>query len=99
MDPVPPPRSHPMRHSPLALALVCAALLPACQDAPSLTAGPPAPLLSSAGAVAGEYIVVLHRGAEPRGVAAAAGVSPRHVYTAALSGFSARLSGAQLNAL
>jgi len=88
-----------MRHSSFVLTLVCAALLAACDGASSPTAAPPAPLLSSAGAVAGDYIVVLHRGVEPRGVAAAAGASPRHVYTAALSGFAARLTDAQLSAL
>jgi subtilisin family serine protease len=42
---------------------------------------------------------VLNEGANPRSVAAIAGVSPKHVYTAALNGFSASLNQGQLNAL
>lgn len=86
-----------MRHASLALPL--AALLVACHDASSPTAAPAAAARSSAAAAAGDYIVVLHRGAEPRAVAAAAGAAPRHVYTAALNGFAARLTEAQLSAL
>ena len=80
------------------LLLVLTAGLAACLDAPSPTAVPGSPSLA-AGAADGAYIVVLKRGADPRGVAAAAGASPRHVYTAALNGFAARLTGAQLSAL
>jgi subtilisin family serine protease len=59
-----------------------------------------APLLAAqAGGIDGQYIVVLKPGAEPRSVAAIAGVSPRYVYTAALNGFSAALNAGQLNAL
>jgi subtilisin family serine protease len=47
----------------------------------------------------GAYIVVLNEGANPRSVAAVAGVSPHFVYTAALNGFSAQLNAGQLNAL
>ena len=76
--------------------------LAACSDAP--TAGPAAgaaPLLASQSGrgIDGEYIVVLNAGADARAVAAAAGVSPRHVYTAALAGFSAALNEGQLNAM
>ena len=43
-----------------------------------------APLLSAgAGAIEGSYVVVLKEGADPRSVAAVAGVSPNYVYTAA----------------
>ncbi|HEX6042505.1 S8 family peptidase, partial [Longimicrobium sp.] len=49
--------------------------------------------------VDGAYVVVLKDGADPRGVAAAAGVRPRLVYTAALSGFAAELNAGQLTAL
>ncbi|WP_420130004.1 S8 family peptidase [Longimicrobium sp.] len=59
-----------------------------------------APLLAAqAGGIDGQYIVVLNEGANPRSVAAIAGVSPRFVYTAALNGFSAALNAGQLNAL
>jgi subtilisin family serine protease len=76
--------------------------LAACADAP--TAGPAAdaaPLLAaqSGRGIDGQYIVVLQEGADPRGVAAAAGVHPRFVYTAAVNGFSAALNEGQLNAL
>jgi aqualysin 1 len=43
--------------------------------------------------------VVLRDGADPRSVAAVAGVSPRYVYTAALQGFAGTLNAGQLNAL
>ena len=60
-----------------------------------------APLLSAAPGrgIEGQYIVVLNDGANPRSVAAIAGVTPHHVYTAALNGFSATLNAGQLNAL
>jgi subtilisin family serine protease len=61
-----------------------------------------APVLSAADAsraIEGQYIVVLEEGANPRSVAAVAGISPRFVYTAALNGFSAELNAGQLNAL
>jgi aqualysin 1 len=89
--------------APLALATV--ALVAACADgAPAPTASPPtsgAPLLSASPgrAVPGEYIVVLNEGANPRAIAAVAGVEPSFVYTAALDGFAATLNAGQLNAL
>jgi subtilisin family serine protease len=43
--------------------------------------------------------VVLNQGANPRSVAAVAGVSPRYVYTAAVNGFAGTLNAGQLNAL
>ena len=59
-----------------------------------------APMFSAQGnAVEGSYIVVLNDDANPRSVAAVAGVNPRFVYTAALTGFSAELNAGQLNAL
>ncbi len=61
-----------------------------------------APVLSAADAsraIEGQYIVVLEEGANPRSVAAVAGISPKYVYTAALNGFSAELNEGQLNAL
>ncbi len=54
---------------------------------------------ASAQTQAGSYIIVLNPGANPRSVAAIAGVNPKHVYTAALNGFSAELNAGQLNAL
>jgi subtilisin family serine protease len=76
--------------------------LAACADAP--TAGPAAgaaPLLAaqSGRGIDGQYIVVLQDGADPRSVAAVAGVHPKFVYTAAVNGFSAALNEGQLNAL
>jgi subtilisin family serine protease len=59
-----------------------------------------APMFSAQGnAVEGSYIVVLNDDANPRSVAAVAGVNPRFVYTAALTGFAAELNAGQLNAL
>jgi Subtilase family/Peptidase inhibitor I9 len=78
--------------------------LAACGDpsAPLATApSSAAPLLSAAPGrgVPGEYVVILDAGADPRAVAAAAGVTPRLVYTELLSGFSAALTPAQLSAV
>ncbi len=82
---------------------VGALALAACSDqSPVSSARTPeaAPLLSAAsGGIDGQYIVVLNEGADPRSVAAVAGVSPRYVYTAALNGFAASLNQGQLNAL
>ena len=61
--------------------------------------GEPAPLVAAERPVPGQYIVVLKGGADPRGVAAVAGVRPRYLYTAALNGFSATLNSGQLTAL
>ena len=60
------------------------------------------PVLSASDAgraVEGQYIVVLEEGANPRSVAAVAGVSPRYVYTTALNGFAGTLNAGQLEAL
>jgi len=81
-----------------------AATLAACagESATPVAADRVAPVLSAADAsraLEGQYIVVLEEGANPRSVAAVAGVSPRFVYTTALRGFSAELNGGQLNAL
>ena len=76
--------------------------LAACSDqSPTSPATTAAPLLSAAPGqgIAGSYIVVLKDGADPRSVAAVAGVSPRYVYTAAVNGFAASLNAGQLNAL
>lgn len=59
-----------------------------------------APVVSAARqGIAGAYIVVLESGANPRAVAAVAGVTPDFVYEHALTGFAARLGSGQLNAL
>jgi subtilisin family serine protease len=87
------------------LALAALAFAAACSDAGQAPTAAPngrtAPLLSAAEGrgVDGQYIVVLNDGANPRSVAAVAGVSPRFVYTAALNGFSGALNQGQLNAL
>jgi subtilisin family serine protease len=87
------------------LALAALALTAACSDGGEAPLAAPsagtAPLLSAAPgkAIDGQYIVVLNDGADARSVAAVAGVSPKHVYTAALDGFSASLNHGQLNAL
>jgi subtilisin family serine protease len=84
-------------------ALLAAVALAACADQSPLTVRAPeaAPLMSAASGqgVAGSYIVVLNEGADPRSVAAVAGVSPRHVYTAVLNGFATTLNAGQLTAL
>jgi subtilisin family serine protease len=103
----PPARLSPYRTDfmrPLHLtALLAASALAACADQSPVTVRAPeaAPLMSAASGqgVAGSYIVVLNEGADPRSVAAVAGVSPRHVYTAVLNGFAATLNAGQLTAL
>ena len=91
-----------MRSSRL-LAVVALAAAAACSDeeAPIVATTPgSAPVLTVAeDAIDGAYIVVLNDGADPRSVAAVAGVSPKYVYTAALNGFAATLNQGQLNAL
>jgi len=86
-----------------ASAILAAAALAACSDQPPTSTAAPtsAPLMSAAAGrgIADSYIVVLEEGADPRAVAAAAGASPRHVYSSALVGFAATLNAGQLNAL
>lgn len=81
---------------PIAL-LSASLLLAACADQPSGPSAAPASALSSASADG--YIVVLRDGADPRAVAASAGVNPRFVYTRAINGFAGTLNAGQLNAL
>jgi subtilisin family serine protease len=90
-----------MNRSLTPLAVAALALAAACSDAGTPTAAVDggAPLLSAAGAIDGQYIVVLNEGADPRSVAAVAGVSPRYVYTSAVNGFAGTLNAGQLNAL
>jgi subtilisin family serine protease len=76
------------------------ALAAACADqAAPLATDAAAPVLERSAAAEGQYIVVLREGADPRSVAAVAGIHPRFVYTAALNGFAATLNPGQLNAL
>jgi aqualysin 1 len=90
------------RATPLALAAIVIAAAACSDQQPTAVRSPAAAPLHSASAgrgIDGAYIVVLNEGANPRSVAAVAGVSPRFVYTAALNGFSAQLNAGQLNAL
>jgi subtilisin family serine protease len=91
-----------MKLSKTLVAVGATLALAACSDqSPVSGRGPTAaPLLqANAGGIDGSYIVVLNEGADPRAVAAVAGVEPSFVYTAALNGFSAQLNEGQLNAL
>src|SRR5687767_5603129 len=91
-----------MKLSKTVVAVGATLALAACSDQSPVTGRAPeaAPLLSAgAGAIEGSYVVVLNEGADPRSVAAVAGVSPRYVYTAAVNGFAAELNQGQLNAL
>jgi subtilisin family serine protease len=58
-----------------------------------------APVMSVGDQIKDSYVIVLKDDADPRSVAAVAGINPRHVYVAALNGFSATLNDGQLNAL
>jgi subtilisin family serine protease len=90
-----------MKQNRFAAAAALVALAACADQSPTAGRAPEAaPLLAGgAGAIEGEYIVVLNEGANPRSVAAVAGVNPRYVYTAALNGFAASLNAGQLNAL
>src|SRR5688500_10163563 len=88
-----------MNRSLLAVASLAALAACADQSAGPIAATGEAPVLSSANAVEGQYIVVLNEGANARSVAAIAGVTPRHVYTTAVNGFSASLNAGQLRAI
>ena len=86
------------------VVFAAAAALAACadQDPTALThpdGGAPLVQAAPGRGIDGSYIVVLRDGADPRSVAAAAGVSPRHVYGAALNGFAGALNAGQLRAL
>ena len=86
------------------LALLPFLTLAACSDGSDVVTSaraPEAPVFAAAAGqgIDGSYMVVLHDGADPRSVAAVAGVNPRYVYSAALNGFAGRLNAGQLNAL
>ena len=89
----------------IALGITLGALA-ACGDATPITppaAGPdPAPgaSVATAGrAIPDRYVVVLQDGADPRVIAAVAGVEPAYVYEHAITGFAATLNAGQLTAL
>ena len=91
-----------MKLSKTVVAVGATLALAACSDQSPVAgrAAVEAPLMSAAvNGIDGEYIVVLKDGANPRSVAAVAGVEPVFVYTAALNGFSASLNNGQLTAL
>jgi subtilisin family serine protease/P2-related tail formation protein len=85
----------------LAAAVLAATAACSDQQTPTVAIDPgAAPVLSAArDGLDGQYIIVLKEGADPRSVAAVAGVSPKYVYTAALNGFAGTLNQGQLTAL
>lgn len=84
----------------VALCAVVAACADQASDPQVARRDTPAPLFSAQeGAIEGSYIIVLNEGANPRSVAAVAGVDPRYVYTAALNGFAGVLNAGQVRAL
>ncbi|HEX8245794.1 MAG TPA: S8 family serine peptidase, partial [Longimicrobium sp.] len=89
------------RATPFAVAALALAAAACSTDQPTAvrTAGAPSLVRAAGGGIPNEYIVVLKDGADPRSVAAVAGVNPHFVYTAALNGFSGTLNQGQLNAL
>jgi subtilisin family serine protease len=91
-----------MKLSKTVVAVGATLALAACSDQSPVSGRAPeaAPLLSAgAGAIEGSYVVVLNEGADPRSVAAVAGVEPTFIYSAAVNGFAASLNQGQLNAL
>jgi len=91
-----------MKLSKTVVAVGATLALAACSDQSPVAGRAPtaAPLLSaSANGIEGSYIVVVGEGADPRSVAAVAGVDPHYVYTSAVNGFAAELNAGQLNAL
>ncbi|MDX3071788.1 S8 family peptidase [Streptomyces sp. MI02-7b] len=94
-----------MRISPRRLAAVAAALT-AVLAAPAGTSGAaapppvPAPLrMASEGGIAGQYLVTLAAGTDPRSVVREVGAAPMFTFTSALLGFAARLTDRQVSEL
>ncbi|MEU9109754.1 S8 family peptidase [Streptomyces xanthophaeus] len=75
------------------LALTSVAAGSASADTPEPT---PAPLLTTANAIPGSYIVTLEKGLNPAAFAASVGVKPTFTYTSALNGFATVLTETQL---
>jgi subtilisin family serine protease len=91
-----------MKLSKTVVAVGATLAMAACSDQSPVAGRAPeaAPLMSaSANGIDGSYIVVLNEGADPRSVAAVAGVDPHYVYTSAVNGFAAELNQGQLTAL
>ncbi|WP_412077246.1 S8 family serine peptidase [Streptomyces xanthophaeus] len=84
----------------LATAALIASLVPvAAGTASSSAAAPeptPAPLLTAANPVPGQYIVTLEKGQDAAAVAKKLGLKPSFVYTSAMSGFAVPLTPLQL---
>jgi subtilisin family serine protease len=98
------------RYQPAVFAAIALAVIACADENPSApqsllpdfsTRSEPAPLLEHRGArkLPGEYIVVLHDGADANAVAARHGKSPKHVYSAALNGFATALTMGELQRL
>ena len=84
--------------------ITLAVVLAACSDDSNAPQQPAradglAPVMSVSKPIDDSYVIVLKEGADPRSVAAVAGISPKYVYTAVLNGFSGELNEGQLNAL
>lgn len=80
------------------LTMLACAEQPSAPDSEAREVG--APVFSASGTpIDGSFVVVLEESANPRAVAAVAGVTATHVYEHALRGFAAVLNAGQLNAL
>ncbi|HEX6369513.1 MAG TPA: S8 family peptidase [Longimicrobium sp.] len=94
-----------MRRSTAVLLGGFLASLAACSDqshtplTPENATDPLLAVASGGNGIKDQYIVVFKPGASPRAAASAMGVTPAHVYRAALNGFAAKLNAAQLAAL
>jgi len=83
-----------MRFRKFALALLAASTLGACSDAVAPNLSLPAPRLVSTveeGSIPGQYIVVADWSSDALALAGEYGLTPRHVYTDLLNGFSAAI--------
>lgn len=90
-----------MKHRLILLALATFAVA-ACSDSPTAPlSAEDGPSFSSAASdvIPGRFIVTLRDGASPAAVAAAHGVAPDYVYTAALNGFAGEMSEAARSGL
>ncbi|WP_405727845.1 S8 family peptidase [Streptomyces sp. NBC_01537] len=85
-----------LRRTIAAALLAAVPVLTAAAASPASHASSPAPLRMVRNAIPGDYIVSLTPGTDPAAVTDRIGVRPRHVYRAALTGFAAPLTEAQL---